>query len=308
MILVPFVGHLIRKSLSGRADGAPQICYFRGEDYGVRTSSFSFYSGKNRLYGERYFSHDGPYPAVIVFFHGIGAGHRAYSQEISALAKQGYLVYAYDNTGSMMSEGKAIGNISQACVDQSHFFAFLDHDPLAQGLPRYAIGHSWGGYAALTALLPEYHVEKVVSLAGFSSPYAAMAMSSPAVKKVKRSVLLYQKFAFGKYGNLDGTDLMENTKAKVLYIQDARDLTCKTEYCYDHFKTHVHNPNVSFLQTKGKGHQPYWTEESVKYYAELKKHHIFEFSRNVNEVVDYKRLNQDDPKIMQAIFDFFKKE
>lgn len=306
MIFVPIVGSMIRKNLGFRGDGAPQLMYFKGEDFGVYTSPFSFYSGKWELRGERYFLGKGPYKALIVFFHGLGAGHRAYSREISALAKQGYLVYAYDNTGCGISEGTCIGNLAQAALDQKAFFDFLKRDPLAKGLDIYAWGHSWGGYMALTALLPEYGVSKSVSMAGFPSVYQAMVSSSPSSAKFKNSILLYQKMKFGKYGNIDVTSLMNQTKAKVLYIQDENDKTCPSQDCLFHFKKEVKNPNVSFWVTQNKGHQPYWSNASVVYYEELKnKYHIFGIKRDLKHEIDYSLLNQDDPKTMKRIIDFF---
>jgi pimeloyl-ACP methyl ester carboxylesterase len=67
--------------------------------------NFSFVSGRWMLSGSRYFVGNWPYKALVVFYHGIGAGRNAYVQPICDLAKQGYLVYAFDNTGSMQSEG-----------------------------------------------------------------------------------------------------------------------------------------------------------------------------------------------------------
>ena len=48
------------------------------------------------------------YKALIVFSHGMGAGHLAYTTEINYFAQKGYLVLAYDNTGTCESEGKKL--------------------------------------------------------------------------------------------------------------------------------------------------------------------------------------------------------
>ena len=48
------------------------------------------------------------YKGLIVFSHGMGAGHLAYTTEINYFAQKGYMVLAYDNTGTCTSEGKKI--------------------------------------------------------------------------------------------------------------------------------------------------------------------------------------------------------
>ena len=306
MILDFLIGRGIAKALGYRGDGAPQIRYFKGRDFGAKTTSFSFLSGKNRLFGKRYFYGDGPYKAVVVFFHGIGAGHESYTQEICKIAKQGFLVYAYDNTGSMMSQGRSIGNLAQAALDQKAFFEFLDQEPLAQGLPRYTCGHSWGGFCALMSLFPEYHVEKAVSLAGFRSVPSIMEANAPGLKKLHKPLCRYLKKHYGKYGTTDATDLLNATSAKVLYIQGEKDTMCPTPECLYHFQKHVNNPNVSFIEVKGRGHQPYWTDEACAYYEEVfQKRKMGGLDREIGYEIDYARLTEDDPKILKAIIDFF---
>ncbi|MBQ9457047.1 MAG: alpha/beta hydrolase [Bacilli bacterium] len=306
MILEWIIGRNIAKALGYRGDGAPQIRYFKGRDFGAENTSFSFLSGNNRLYGKRYFYGNGPYRGVMVFFHGIGAGHESYTQEICAMAKQGFLVYAYDNTGSMMSEGKGIGNLAQVGLDQQAFFAFLDQEPLAQGLSRYAFGHSWGGFAALLALQKQYHVVKVVSIAGFRSIPSIMEWASPAVKKLHRPLCRYLRRHYGEVGVVDATDLLNQAEAEVLYIQGEKDTTCLTAECLYHFQKHVTNPKVHFLEVKGRGHQPYWTDASCAYYEEVfQKRKMAAVDREAGYEIDYRRLNQDDPEIIKAIIDFF---
>ena len=301
-----FIGRMMEKAFAFRGDGFPQLTYFTGEDFGAKTSSFSFLSGKNRLYGERYFYGPGPYKAVIVFFHGIGAGHRSYSQEISALAKEGYLVYAYDNTGSMMSEGKSLINLAQSALDQKAFFAFLDGEKQAQGLPRYCCGHSWGGYAALLSLLPEYRVAKTVSMAGFLTVPSILEYNAPILKKFKGATKAYLKRKFGVLGTMDLVEVINQTKAKVLYIQGDADKTCPNAICFDRLKAEAKNPNLRLMLVPNRGHQPYWTVESGKYFEEVfSKRKMASRNRDLGFEIDYARLNEDDPKVMKAIIDFF---
>lgn len=300
------IGANIKKAMGVRKDGSPQLRFFHAFEYGASTSSFSFLSGNNRLYGECYFYGKGPYKAVVVFFHGFGAGHESYTQEICKIAKAGYLVYAYDNTGCVQSEGKSVVSLTQSLFDQNAFFEFLDNDEQAKGLPRYVAGHSWGGYTALGALQPSYNVAKCVSIAGFLSVKDAVLHAGPSfMKKYGKAVDAFQKREYGPLGVLDTVDLLNKTKAKVLYIQGDKDRTCPFEDCYKVLESKVNNPNLTLYKVEGLGHQPYWTKSAQAYYEELsKKMNIFGVNRDLGYEVDYKKLNEDNPKVIQAIIDF----
>jgi pimeloyl-ACP methyl ester carboxylesterase len=104
-VLYLLIVSFMKRDVIHRMDGSPAFPYWKAKDLGVEEEVFSFLSGRWKLYGSRYFVGKGPYKALVVFYHGIGAGRNAYVQPICDLAKQGYLVYAFDNTGSMQSEG-----------------------------------------------------------------------------------------------------------------------------------------------------------------------------------------------------------
>ena len=57
------------------------------------------------------------YEGVIVFVHGMGAGHLSYTTEINTIAKSGYKVLSYDNTGCCASDGKSMNGFYQAVLD-----------------------------------------------------------------------------------------------------------------------------------------------------------------------------------------------
>lgn len=47
----------------------------------------------------------------------MGGGHLSYTTEIDFFAKRGYLVLAYDQTGTMASDGKALRGMGQGFRD-----------------------------------------------------------------------------------------------------------------------------------------------------------------------------------------------
>ncbi len=301
MILEAFLKKQLRKAFSFRGDGAPRMRYPYPQDFGAEGLSFSFYSGKNLLRGGKYFVGKGPYLGVVIFFHGLGAGHTAYSQEIAYFAKQGYLVYAYDNTGCMLSEGQFVGGLGQGLKDQDAFFAYLKEQKDIEGLPVYAIGHSWGGYLALSALYSGFPIAKVVSFAGFRSLAAIYEENAPAIKKIHKAMLSLLKREYGERGIIDyGVDLVD-CKTPVLYLQGEKDDDVPYKIHLDQFReTWKGNQNLRLYQCQERGHQPYWSKTAQRYYWEIKKGKI------EPKEIDYSKLQEDDEEVMQAVIDFLK--
>ena len=305
MILDRILLSALHKAMSSRGDGQPQLMYFSASEYGVKTSPFSFYSGKWKLNGNRYFVNDGPYKALLVFFHGLGGGSSAYTQEICALAKQGFLVYAYDNTGCMTSEGKSIGFLSQSLVDQAAFFAMLESDPLAKGLPRYAVGHSWGGFTALGALNKEYGVSKVDSLAGVTSLKDIIAGQKKSMERMTPWIEKALRRGYGRFGTIDMYGLIRDADARILYVQGEADPLVRKQTNYDVLqRLFADKPNLELMLVPGALHNPYWTLEAQAYFVSLQKKGILNPDYDNSIVVDYAKLNQDDPQVMGKVFDY----
>ena len=305
MILDRILLSALKKAMAFRCDGQPQLSYFWPEEYGVSSTPFSFRSGKWTLRGNRYFVPSMSPKALVVFFHGIGAGANAYMQEICALAKQGYLVYAYDNTGCMTSEGQTVGFFPQSLLDQACFFEFLDHEEQAKGLRRFAVGHSWGGYTALGSLQKKYRVEKVVSISGFVSLKDIVLSQAKSLERLEAVLEKALRRGYGEYGALDLLNLMETTDARVLYIQGENDNLVTKQKNYDLLHQRFSNkPNISLMLVEGAMHNPYWTLEAQAYAALLGKDGFIEKGFDNSRVIDYAKLNHDDPVVMKAIFDF----
>ena len=289
-----------------RSDGSPQLRYFSGEHFGVSTSPFSFEYKKRLLRGERFFLPGVAYKGVLLFFHGMGAGYTAYTQEIAYFAKQGYLVYAYDYLGCMTSEGRNIGSLCEPLKIQERFFRFLGEDPLASGLDRYCVGHSWGGYAALGACRKEFNVKAVVSIAGFVSAVDMICSNGKRLEKFRFFIRNALRIGYGRLGADDITECMKDSHARVLYIQGEADTMVKPEQGIKKIQAAFSNdPRVRCVLVPEAGHNPYWTKEGQLYIMELVREHRITHRDFDNQVeVDYARLNNDDPAFMRMMSDF----
>ena len=77
---------------------------------------------------------------LLVFAHGMGAGHLSYTTEINTLAKNGYKVLAYDNTGTCMSEGKNLNGFYQAVLDLKSCLEFIKTNNELNKLDKDIVG------------------------------------------------------------------------------------------------------------------------------------------------------------------------
>jgi uncharacterized protein len=300
----------LRKNINRRWDGSPALPYYSPKDLGILESRFSFYSGKWLLSGSRYFLNKGPYKGLVVFFHGLGAGRTSYLMEISSLVKAGYLVYAYDNTGSMESQGPTIIGLAQTIKDMRHFFAFLDADPLSKGLRRYAMGHSWGGYGAMMSLNNDYHIKRAISISGFVQPsieygFLAKPLANPFLKPFVKLIL---KQMCGKDGDASAIPVIKKSQGKLLYIQGTNDKLVGFSSAYGLLKKNFQNdPKVTLIEAKGAEHAAFLSDDAQKYQDEMNAKGLTSLTGPIGLKMDIRKATGENPEIMKAIFEFLAK-
>lgn len=306
----------VEKAFSGlfgkRSDGDPRFPYLTAEECGVETSQFSFLSEGRKLNGNRYFVGNGPYKAVIVFFHGYGAGCNAYMQPICDLAKAGYLVYAFDYTGCQTSEGESMIAFEHVLIDMKYFFEWLDKDPSQKGYARYSWGHSWGGYASLMSLeYPQYGIEKCVSISGFndtkSDLYALLGDKIPSFART--SVDRYMKKRVGELAWKPALPVLKKTNKEVLYIQGDKDPIVVPEVSGLLLKKELaDHTNIHFVVAPGRLHQPFLSARSEQYIEDVMEGKYFEDYGPMRLAMDPKKAGERNTEIDSLILDFYEKE
>lgn len=300
--------HALKKFFSRRYDGYPTLPYYHAEDLGIKEERFTFKSQHNwALSGSRYFKKEEGFKGVIVFFHGLGDGRASYIKTISLLANEGYLVYAYDNTGCMESEGNKIYSLEHSAIDQEYFFKWLETDPKAQGLKRYSLGHSWGGYGAAISAKKEYKIEKVVDIAGFDDPLDIVLEKFPkALKKILRPLALFDLKTFcWKYGCLKSSSILSKSDAKVLYIQGDKDTDVNIYQGYEPlFKRFKDNPRFKFIIKEGRKHSVYKSKDAEDYVSKIVSKGILSSQSDKNIEMDIVRATNENKELWNEIFKF----
>jgi alpha-beta hydrolase superfamily lysophospholipase len=206
---------------------------------------------------------------LIVFEHGIAAGHRSYMREIEKLCSLGFRVFAYDHIGTGLSGGDHTRGLSGSVADLDFVLSELKRDGEISKLRLAVIGHSWGGFSSMAISLFHPDIEHIVAMSGFSS-----------IKRMHKQILPLPLFAFREhlykiersenplYADIDTVDVLSKTKSKVLVIHSKDDKTVKYNLHFKPiFEKLKEKENIKFLMLNGKDHHPTFTEDAVKYKA-----------------------------------------
>ena len=257
----------------GRYDGDPALHYDAVADFpGLQSTAFSVPGDRGvTLQGAFYYYGTFEPDHLIVFDHGIGAGHLAYLREIEYLAKQGYTVYSYDHTGCVSTGGTGILGFAQGINDLDHVLTALQQDERFSKVPRKVIGHSWGGYACMNAAALHPEVTHVVSLAGFLSARALSEQYIPKpFLKYSEEVMERERQHNPAYADMDARNSMKKSGARLMHLQSRDDTMVKFDLCCEPLsKALSGRPHTEFVVLENRNHDPQRTTAAACAYAAM---------------------------------------
>ena len=316
MIFEKQVEDAFEKAVRVRCDDMGTAYYFSADDFpGLQKEAYAFENQKGERLQGYFYHYDSPKPyRIVVFDHGMGGGHRSYMKEIERLAREGYLVFAYDHTGCMESEGAHINGFAQSLADLHAALSTLEKDPDYSPYTFSVVGHSWGGYSTLniTALHPE--ITHVVAISGFLSVDRMLRQTFGGIMKpYYRRMRDIEHGANPDFADYSAEETLASYRGKALVIHSADD---RVVHSKDHFrvlkKELAGRENIRFLEVDGKRHNPNYTEDAVRYkdsyLAELKnegkKGHLKseDAKRAFVSKFDWNRMTAQDESVWAEIF------
>ena len=302
----------------GRYDGDPSIRYPVLSDFPqLQQKAFPVAGDRNVTLQSFFYFYGTLDPArLLVFDHGIGAGHLAYLNEIEYLARNGYTVYSYDHTGCVSTGGTGILGFAQGINDLDKVLDALQQDPRFAKVPRKLIGHSWGGYACMnvTALHPE--VTHVVSLAGFLSARALVEQYIPKpFLKYSPEVMDRERAHNPAYADLDARESLQKSSARLLHLQSRDDTMVKFELSAQPLAEALKGrAGTEILTLDRRNHDPQRTEAACAAHAamqreqtELRKKKQLSTAaqqKAFRDSHDWQAITQQDPEIWARILAF----
>ena len=233
------------------------------------------------------------------------------------LARRGYLVFAYDHTGCMESEGASTNGFAQSLSDLDDAVRAIKSSDAYGGRSIAVVGHSWGGFATLN--IPALHpdITHIVPMAGFLSVEAILSQNFSGLKKgYYPAVYRMEAEANPEFVKYNAIDTFKSMKTRALVIHSADD---KIVRALDHFAVlrramQGYEDRVSFLLVNFKGHNPNFTEDAAAYkdvfFADLMKRTKKKALENESarralvERYDWSRMTAQDGEVWDRIFAF----
>lgn len=258
-VVIFFIVKSIIDRIFARVERPKFSAYLRMEEVEKEypREQITFTSGENRL--QAYIFGAENTKGLVVVVHGLGGGAENYLEEICYFVKRGFRVFAYDNTGYYLSEGKNSVGLPQTVEDLKAALGFIENENRFAGLPVYLFGHSWGGYSVCAVLNFVHNVKAVISVAGFSDPNK-MIFEWGKRKVGKLAYLfapflyLHQRISFGKKLDITAVDGINTLGVPVLLIHGDKDDTVRIDGAATiSCKNQITNPKAQYLLWEKEG-------------------------------------------------------
>lgn len=304
------MAYFINKSVFGsRHDKNPLLKYYTAEDFELSARQVDICCVKNKyIRGIIYKKEDMPTKKeLIIFCHGMGPGHIAYTTEIAYLCNLGYTVLAPDYYGSGLSDGKNLkSNLSALnAIIASIYYADtnLNFDKI------YLVGHSWGAYSALCAAHKTGMVDGVVAI---SAPdKSEKIMYGTLCKRMPKFFvdLLYPFLCIACGGESAGKAAEQiNPKIPILLIHGEKDPLVLLQISA--FSA-ANGEHITKYLAKDKRHNPYNTVAAEKKLSELlnglSKYKKGEVGEDFFKTFDFAAATEEDSEVMEQISNFLLK-
>lgn len=197
--------------------------------------------------------------AVVIVGHGIGCSRNGYLNRSAYFARKGYVVFAFDMTGTADSKGKSLVGLVQSQIDMERAIEYVQTSEY-RNLPLLIYGHSWSGYGSATMLnrAPK-GITAVVTLSGFDNSWDIMAMqgyryAGKLILCIRPWMYLYQWMRFGKRAFYTGMGGVNAFDGPVLVSHSKDDPTVPFSISVAARQSECTNPQAEFLIFDDRGH------------------------------------------------------
>ncbi len=300
--------------------------YMRWEDYeDFERETVTFPSGDETLTGYIY-GKDNTSKGLVVVSHGLGGDSEGYIAETKYFVDNGFMVFAYDNTGSGVSTGDSCVGLVQSVIDLDNALTYVEQNPVFAGLPICLYGHSWGGFATTAILNYDHDIIAVASLAGYNNSleemtYVGNSLLGSFVYVEKPFIWLTLRMTFGDRMNLTATDGINRAKhTAVMIVQgDLDNFVGFDGPCIYANRDKVTRDDVQFVLLGGREHgnlmmdhsperMAYMEQLNEEYNQILEEYHDEvpdEVKKEWNDTIDKKLTSRLDEELFEKIVDFY---
>ncbi len=174
--------------------------------------------------------------------------------------------------------GDGTKGLPQSALDLNAALNCIENDAGLNALPRFLIGHSWGGYAVTAVMNFNHKVNGIVSVSGYAEPIEMIYEFAEGVAGNARPLLypsmwLYNSLTFGEYAGLSAIEGINKTDTPILIIHGTEDTTIGyNDSAIMNKRSKITNPNAEFLTLEGCTHSGmFYTKEALELKDKVKK-------------------------------------
>ena len=243
--------------------------------------------------------------ALIVFSHGYLNTHNDYLNQINYFVQNNYMVLAYDNTGSGMSDGNNLIGLAQSPLDLDAALSFVESSNELKNYTVFLYGHSWGGYAVTAVLNYDHKVDGVVSRSGFNNSRDMLIEYGKRLYGGWLGLLspyayIYEKIKFGSSIDDNGIKGINHSKdTSILLLHSKDDDTISLNNSLLAYKDKFVNPErIQTILYDNKTHDVVKSDEAIKYSEELSEDTVY-----TQDVIN--KMHELDENVMQSILNFY---
>lgn len=314
MLFSSLVERIYKSTVFQRYDERDTAFYFSHTDFeGINREDYSFknYWG-DELSAFFYYPDNEIEGRIVIFEHGLGAGHRSYMREIATLVSHGYRVLTYDRTGCASSPGETARGLSASLSDLDACIKAVRDDEKYSSFDISVVGHSWGGFSAMN--ISAYHpdVSHIVAMSGFSSLSAMLEQRfAGLLRRYIPYIYNLEKKNNPDYVDSDAMKALADTEAQVLIIHSTDDPVVSAPIHFKRLRAALsHKKNIRFLELDGKKHNPNYTASAVNLLADYqkslkkkaKKLKTAEQKRAFLSSFDWYAITEQDESVWREIF------
>ncbi|MBP3307856.1 MAG: alpha/beta hydrolase [Clostridia bacterium] len=304
---------IYRAAVDSRKDSHGDVFYFSYRDFeGLSYTPYEFLSNEGTILRGGFYSYEGcECDELVVFDHGLGAGHTAYMKEIALIAKAGFRVFSYDHTGCMASGGDGTMGFAHSLSDLDACIRALKADENISFSALSVVGHSWGGFSTMNILKYHPDIKSIVAISGFISVRAILKDSIKGLLAPLRGRFMrFEKRTSGEYAECDAVDTLMGASANILIIHSIDDPIVSYKNNARRLTEALGGrANVRFIITEGKGHNPNYTNSALtlkrEFDAELKNYRRSNHTDDENEAFikrfDWDGITEQDKEVMDEI-------
>lgn len=216
----------------------------------------------NKIQGEFYYYDLEHYHGLIINAHGMDNCKETQLARLEYFARNGYLIYSYDNTGVGESEGKNIVGLGHSVIDLRNTINHLATIKALQPMKWALYGHSWGGYAVscVSNYQLDHDISVIISKAGFNSVYDEFYfLGSQKFGKLTKlfvgPIMFFENLRIKENKNKQSVDGLDKTKAHVLIMHSYDDPTVGFSITMKkYFPRLANKENITFKFFQDRGH------------------------------------------------------